>query len=41
MTSLGFIHEWKDAGKHIILMMDANKDVQTGKVKQFLEHTNM
>jgi hypothetical protein len=33
----GLIHEWKDTGKHIVLMMDANKDVQT----DFLELTDM
>jgi hypothetical protein len=37
----GLIHEWKDAGEHIVLMMDAHEDVRTGKMKDFLELTDM
>jgi hypothetical protein len=34
------IHEWKTNGEHIVLMMDANEDVHTGKIHEFLEETD-
>jgi hypothetical protein len=35
------IHEWKRNGEHIVLMMDANQEVRTGYIKQFLDNTDM
>jgi hypothetical protein len=35
------IHEWKSNGEHTVLMMDANQDVRTGHIKQFLDNTDM
>ena len=35
------IHEWKSNGEHIVSMMDANEDVHTGHIKQFLDDTDM
>jgi hypothetical protein len=35
------IHKWKSNGEHIVLMMDANKDMRTGHIKQFLVDTDM
>jgi hypothetical protein len=35
------IHQWKQNGEHIVLMMDANKDVRSGNIKTFLEEMDM